>query len=130
MFEENQVAGTPMFIVKAYLPVNESFGKNFRKNLNLFHDREVSLKKNTFSFWGLVIDVKLSRLTNWSSRIIAKISVIIYAFQVSLLIYAVTPEVKRFRSASLITGKFYRVTRSMAPRNLVRWLQRHENAKG
>ena len=27
MFEENQVAGTPMFIVKAYLPVNESFGK-------------------------------------------------------------------------------------------------------
>lgn len=23
---ENQVAGTPMFIVKAYLPVNESFG--------------------------------------------------------------------------------------------------------
>lgn len=26
VFEENQVAGTPMFIVKAYLPVNESFG--------------------------------------------------------------------------------------------------------
>jgi len=26
VFEEQQVAGTPMFIVKAYLPVNESFG--------------------------------------------------------------------------------------------------------
>ena len=26
VFEENQVAGTPMFMVKAYLPVNESFG--------------------------------------------------------------------------------------------------------
>ena len=27
VFEEMQVAGTPMFVVKAYLPVNESFGK-------------------------------------------------------------------------------------------------------
>ena len=27
VFEEFQVAGTPMFMVKAYLPVNESFGK-------------------------------------------------------------------------------------------------------
>jgi elongation factor 2 len=27
VFEEHQVTGTPMFIVKAYLPVNESFGK-------------------------------------------------------------------------------------------------------
>lgn len=27
VFEESQVAGTPIFIVKAYLPVNESFGK-------------------------------------------------------------------------------------------------------
>merc|ERR1712029_419476 len=26
VFEESQVAGTPMFHVKAYLPVNESFG--------------------------------------------------------------------------------------------------------
>ena len=26
VFEEIQVPGTPMFIVKAYLPVNESFG--------------------------------------------------------------------------------------------------------
>lgn len=26
VFEEGQVAGTPMFIIKAYLPVNESFG--------------------------------------------------------------------------------------------------------
>ena len=26
MFEEGQVLGTPMFQVKAYLPVNESFG--------------------------------------------------------------------------------------------------------
>lgn len=27
VFEESQIAGTPMFIVKAHLPVNESFGK-------------------------------------------------------------------------------------------------------
>lgn len=27
VFEETQVAGTPMFVVKAYLPVNESFGE-------------------------------------------------------------------------------------------------------
>ena len=27
VFEEGAVAGTPMFIVKAYLPVNESFGR-------------------------------------------------------------------------------------------------------
>ena len=27
VFEESQVAGTPMHIIKAYLPVNESFGK-------------------------------------------------------------------------------------------------------
>ena len=27
MFEESQVVGTPMFMVKAYLPVNESFGE-------------------------------------------------------------------------------------------------------
>ena len=26
VFEESQVIGTPMFVVKAYLPVNESFG--------------------------------------------------------------------------------------------------------
>jgi translation elongation factor EF-G len=26
VFEENQIAGTPMFVVKAHLPVNESFG--------------------------------------------------------------------------------------------------------
>ena len=26
VFEENQVAGTPMFLVRSYLPVNESFG--------------------------------------------------------------------------------------------------------
>lgn len=27
VFEESQISGTPMFLVKAYLPVNESFGK-------------------------------------------------------------------------------------------------------
>ena len=27
MFEESQVVGTPMFMVKAFLPVNESFGE-------------------------------------------------------------------------------------------------------
>ncbi|KAB1702797.1 hypothetical protein FNE67_30295, partial [Klebsiella pneumoniae] len=26
VFEESQVMGTPMFVVKAFLPVNESFG--------------------------------------------------------------------------------------------------------
>lgn len=34
VFEESQVVGTPMFVVKAYLPVNESFGKiHFIKGL-------------------------------------------------------------------------------------------------
>ena len=28
VFEEAQTPGTPMFVVKAYLPVNESFGKH------------------------------------------------------------------------------------------------------
>lgn len=28
VFEETHVMGTPMFMVKAYLPVNESFGKH------------------------------------------------------------------------------------------------------
>lgn len=28
VFEESQVMGTPMFVVKAYLPVNESFGES------------------------------------------------------------------------------------------------------
>ena len=27
MFEEYQMMGTPMLMVKSYLPVNESFGK-------------------------------------------------------------------------------------------------------
>ena len=26
VFEENRVAGTPMYVIKAFLPVNESFG--------------------------------------------------------------------------------------------------------
>jgi len=26
VFEESRIIGTPMFVVKAYLPVNESFG--------------------------------------------------------------------------------------------------------
>uniref|UniRef100_A0A8C2Q159 Eukaryotic translation elongation factor 2b n=1 Tax=Cyprinus carpio TaxID=7962 RepID=A0A8C2Q159_CYPCA len=30
VFEESQVMGTPMFIVKAFLPVNESFGSDLR----------------------------------------------------------------------------------------------------
>ena len=29
VFQENQIVGTPMFMVKAYLPVNESFGELF-----------------------------------------------------------------------------------------------------
>lgn len=37
VFEESQVAGTPIFIVKAYLPVNESFGMFVLKHFyNLF----------------------------------------------------------------------------------------------
>ena len=28
VFEQNNIAGTPMFVVKAYLPVNESFGES------------------------------------------------------------------------------------------------------
>lgn len=28
VFEESRVMGTPMYVIKAYLPVNESFGKS------------------------------------------------------------------------------------------------------
>jgi elongation factor 2 len=33
VFEEAQTPGTPMFVVKAYLPVNESFGKLLSSDL-------------------------------------------------------------------------------------------------
>lgn len=29
VFEESRVMGTPMYVIKAYLPVMESFGKSF-----------------------------------------------------------------------------------------------------
>ncbi len=35
VFEEAQTPGTPMFVVKAYLPVNESFGKMFFPDLGV-----------------------------------------------------------------------------------------------
>lgn len=35
VFEESQVAGTPMFVVKAYLPVNESFGRTVFLSIDL-----------------------------------------------------------------------------------------------
>lgn len=37
VFEEMQVSGTPMFIVKAYLPVNESFGKHSTELTSSFY---------------------------------------------------------------------------------------------
>lgn len=40
VFEESQVVGTPMFVVKAYLPVNESFGE---LNLNIFKNHYLPL---------------------------------------------------------------------------------------
>ena len=51
VFEEHQVTGTPMFIVKAYLPVNESFGKikkKRKKNLNVIY----------FLFIGFTADLR------------------------------------------------------------------------
>ena len=36
VFEESQVMGTPMFVVKAFLPVNESFGEFVYQSVNLF----------------------------------------------------------------------------------------------
>ncbi len=51
VFDEHQVTGTPMFIVKAYLPVNESFGKHFIinsiNNLILFLGFTADLRSNT-----------------------------------------------------------------------------------
>ena len=41
VIEEAQTPGTPMFVVKAYLPVNESFGKKF---LELIHGRDFASK--------------------------------------------------------------------------------------
>merc|ERR1711994_438193 len=45
VFEENQVPGTPMFHVKAYLPVNESFG--FTADLRLRGGMQIFVKTLT-----------------------------------------------------------------------------------
>ena len=39
VFEQNNVAGTPMFVVKAYLPVNESFGESIVVSLLPCHNQ-------------------------------------------------------------------------------------------
>lgn len=50
VFEESQVVGTPMFVVKAYLPVNESFGK-------LKYQKIVSLSQfASFIYYDIVKD--------------------------------------------------------------------------
>uniref|UniRef100_A0A8C2JSQ3 Eukaryotic translation elongation factor 2b n=1 Tax=Cyprinus carpio TaxID=7962 RepID=A0A8C2JSQ3_CYPCA len=53
VFEESQVMGTPMFIVKAFLPVNESFGSYpshltlFIKQIQLFENLESEGEKKS-----------------------------------------------------------------------------------
>ena len=47
VFEEAQTPGTPMFVVKAYLPVNESFGKEYvayRHVLSLKRFRSICMR--------------------------------------------------------------------------------------
>ncbi|XP_071481605.1 translation elongation factor 2-like [Diadema antillarum] len=53
VFEEGQVAGTPMFIVKAYLPVNESFGftADLRSNTG-----GQAFPQCVFDHWQLITD--------------------------------------------------------------------------
>lgn len=36
VFEESSVMGTPMRVIKAYLPVMESFGKSLIMQLNIY----------------------------------------------------------------------------------------------
>merc|ERR1711879_21960 len=51
IFEENQVAGTPMVAVKAYLPVNESFGftADLRSQTQVKHSHSAYLIIGSFS---------------------------------------------------------------------------------
>lgn len=48
VFEESQVAGTPMFVVKAYLPVNESFGRLICFLLLVYQDLNLAWFDNRF----------------------------------------------------------------------------------
>jgi translation elongation factor EF-G len=65
VFEECQVAGTPMFHVKAYLPVNESFGFTadlrsiFSKNTSHFSKKFEKFRKIDF-YLGQILMAKLS----------------------------------------------------------------------
>jgi hypothetical protein len=58
VFEENQIAGTPMFIVKAHLPVNESFGK---RNFSLINGINILLTQASLPICVRIPEVRPSR---------------------------------------------------------------------
>ena len=62
VFEENMIPGTPMFLVKAYLPVNESFGKNINEFViveshNAVKLRIFGIRCAVFKLWGIFISL-------------------------------------------------------------------------
>jgi len=64
IFEENQVAGTPMVYVKAYLPVNESFG--FTADLRS-QTQGKAFPQCVFDHWQMILDDPLEESTKPTS---------------------------------------------------------------
>jgi len=64
IFEENQVAGTPMVYVKAYLPVNESFG--FTADLRS-QTQGKAFPQCVFDHWQMIPDDPLEESTKPTS---------------------------------------------------------------
>ena len=91
VFEESQVAGTPMFIVKAHLPVNESFGMEFLKL------GDISTNKfSNFHLYSQTYNIHFNMLGDRFSM---------DQFQVSRPSCVRQPEVRRSLSACSTTGR-------------------------
>lgn len=66
VFEENRIAGTPMYVIKAYLPVNESFGELIcllKFSLVRFHSRFAQQHR-----WTGVSPVCVRSLASYAGR--------------------------------------------------------------
>lgn len=108
VFEESQVMGTPMFVVKAYLPVNESFGELFQSTL-----RHLSC--------DVTCPMILKRMT--------MLFCFYFRLQGSRLTCAVILEARPSLSAYLITGRFSRETPATLPADPAKLSVKLGNAK-
>ena len=119
VFEENQVAGTPMFHVKAYLPVNESFGEYFLDIID-FKVIKISWWKSVLSNHSrfppetssiLRISVKALGLSDLKEKyyhnlwLLRNLNWLFFQFQVSLPIWDPTLVVKLSHNVCLTIGK-------------------------